>query len=95
MQLPDYIPAMAYSQGIVSDTTIHGRSATSSWTEFSTGEVPMWWAISDTSMSRVSQLPTEWQCPYIYLFGGVDAEGTLYNSIWRGVINRLTFRPLL
>ncbi len=94
MQLPDYIPAMAYSQGVVSNTTLYGRSATSSWTEFSAGKVPLWWEIADSSMSRVSQLPTEWQCPYIYLFGGVNAEGTLYNSIWRGVINRLTFRPL-
>jgi len=39
--------------------------------------------------------PSEtWDCPYIYLFGGVDSEGSLRNSVWRGVINRLSFRPI-
>lgn len=39
--------------------------------------------------------PTEtWDCPYIYLFGGTDAAGSLRNAVWRGAINRLTFRPV-
>ena len=39
--------------------------------------------------------PTEtWACPYIYLFGGYNAQGLLYNSLWRGVINRLSFAPV-
>ena len=36
-----------------------------------------------------------WDCPYIYLYGGLDAQGTLHNSVWRGVINRLTFVPII
>ena len=36
----------------------------------------------------------EWDCPYIYLVGGRDANGRVNNSIWRGAINRLTFVPL-
>lgn len=35
-----------------------------------------------------------WECPYIYLFGGTNAEGTLDAKIRRGVINRLMFRPI-
>lgn len=39
--------------------------------------------------------PTEtWQCPYIYLFGGNDANGQLRDKVWRGAINRLSFRPI-
>lgn len=37
---------------------------------------------------------TEWQCPYIYLVGGKNSSGELLNSIWKGVINQLTFKPL-
>lgn len=39
--------------------------------------------------------PTEsWECPYIYMFGGYDADGKLQNALWRGVINRMTFAPI-
>ncbi len=44
--------------------------------------------------TRASHPITEWDCPYIYLFGGVSSNGKLYNTVWKGVINRLTFRPL-
>ncbi len=37
---------------------------------------------------------TQWECPYIYLVGGKNSSGELYNSIWKGVINQLTFKPL-
>lgn len=42
---------------------------------------------------RVSQPVTEWDTPYIYLFGGYDNQGALQNNVWRGVINRLTYKP--
>lgn len=35
-----------------------------------------------------------WECPYIYIYGGIDADGQLCNSIVSGAINRLKFRPL-
>lgn len=35
-----------------------------------------------------------WECPYIYLTGGLDESGTLRNAIWRGAINRLRFAPI-
>lgn len=37
---------------------------------------------------------TQWECPYIYLFGGRNPQGDTYSTVWRGVINRLTFKPL-
>lgn len=44
--------------------------------------------------SRASQPITSWDCPFVYLFGGYDAAGTLFNSSWRGVINQLKFKPI-
>lgn len=35
-----------------------------------------------------------WECPYIYIYGGMDADGQLCNSIVSGAINRLKFRPI-
>lgn len=35
-----------------------------------------------------------WECPYIYLFGGTDADGNLTHGVRRGVINRFTFKPI-
>lgn len=45
-------------------------------------------------ISRAVRPITEWDCPYIYIFGGIDAYGHLNQSVARGVINRLTFKPL-
>lgn len=44
--------------------------------------------------SRASSAITSWECPYIYMFGGYDENDRLYNTVWRGVINRLSFKPL-
>lgn len=43
---------------------------------------------------RISKPTEQWDCPYLYIFGGLDKNGTLQNSIWRGVINRMSFRPI-
>lgn len=37
-----------------------------------------------------------WNCPYIYLTGGTRAEGGSLNPwIYKGVLNRMTFKPLI
>lgn len=50
--------------------------------------------IEEQTLTRVSQPVTQWQCPYIYLFGGYDINGTMQNRILVGVVNRLSFRPI-
>lgn len=35
-----------------------------------------------------------WDCPYLYLFGGVNRDGATSNNVWRGVINNLRFKPV-
>ena len=49
---------------------------------------------ADEVRSRISQVSQEWDCPYIYLYGGVNASGNTSNNVWRGVINRLSFKPI-
>lgn len=44
--------------------------------------------------SFISKPVTTWDCPYIYLVGGVNASGETDCSIWKGVINRLSFKPI-
>lgn len=36
-----------------------------------------------------------WQCPYLYIFGGYDESGILSSTIWRGLLARLSFTPLI
>lgn len=37
---------------------------------------------------------SEWDCPYIYIMGGNAASGAALNSIWEGVLTRLTYKPV-
>lgn len=97
IQLPPYVAPRADAQALVFATVSHSRSA-SQWREYAPVKLPRWWqrpASSTLIMSRATHPVTEWDVPYIYLFGGNDAQGRLCNSIWRGVINRLTFKPLI
>ena len=43
---------------------------------------------------RVSSPMITWDCPYIYLFGGYNAQGELLPNVWRGVYIRLSNTPL-
>lgn len=94
MQLPEYIPSFAQAQALVFSETLYARGTTS-WQSYPSRELPMWWTLADAELSRATKPVTEWECPYIYLFGGVDAQGNLHNDVWRGVINRLTFKPVI
>lgn len=44
--------------------------------------------------SRAVRPITEWDTPYIYLYGGHNNAGDLYPHILRGVVNKLQFKPL-
>lgn len=37
---------------------------------------------------------SEWDCSFIYLFGGYAANGNALNSMWEGVLRRLTYKPV-
>lgn len=37
---------------------------------------------------------TEWECPYLYIFGGYDISDRLRDQYWSGVVNHLKAKPL-
>lgn len=92
MQLPADVPACERSQALIFNTTTHSRS--SFWTAIEPRQLPAGWSIEPALQSRAVKPITEWDTPYIYMFGGYTIDGTLNNGIWRGVLNRLTFKPL-
>lgn len=48
----------------------------------------------NVNLPKISKPSETWECPYIYLFGGINADGNTSNNVWRGVINRLKFKPV-
>jgi hypothetical protein len=94
LQLPTHIPNMGGSQALVFNRTLQSRSIETGWVDYPSKSLPYWWQIDEPSLTRASQMPNSWECPYIYLFGGYDEGGNLYNTVWRGVLNRLTFKPI-
>lgn len=36
----------------------------------------------------------EWDCSFIYLFGGYASNGNALNNVWEGVLRRLTYKPV-
>lgn len=93
IQLPDNFEAFAEAQAYVYSTTFT-RSA-NQWSPLAQRKLPAWWMIYNPAATRASTSVSSWDCPYIYTFGGVDANGTLMNNVWKGVINRLTFKPII
>lgn len=98
MQLPEEMPALSAAQAFVIEQTLYdAKQATASgaWNEIATRRIPAWYQLDvQAPASRAVAPITEWACPYVYLFGGVQQDGQMSNSIWRGAINRLTFKPL-
>ena len=91
MQLPDYIPTFTDAQVLCFNTVMSDEVSTE-WSLMPAVALPAWYQIE--TPSRASEPITHWDCPSIYIFGGYDEDGHLLNSVWHGVINRLTFKPL-
>lgn len=95
MQLPSYVNVGSDAQPLIFNSTYTSASPMS-WRGYSPKALPQGWSVNPqlAAGTRVVKPITEWEAPFIYLFGGYDAAGGLYNTVWRGVINVLTFRPL-
>lgn len=86
LQLPKNIPTMTECDNVVM-TTQRDANLSDYWK-------------GDNSGKRKINVWTEgdiiyWDCPYIYLIGGVDPTGKLCNTVWRGVLARLSFTPII
>lgn len=94
MQLPvEYTPG-AYAQAFVYNQSMTETRSVSAWHDMQLNAVPAWYAVVKPVDSRAVTPITEWDCPFIYTFGGVDYSDSVFNQVWRGVINRLEFKPL-
>ncbi len=89
MDFPDYFPGLMNLDGIVVDWPKEA-SLKGNWSEIGRKNLP--------GMARIKYSVEDyevfWDCPYIYIFGGIEESGSLNNEIWRGVLNRLTYVPL-
>lgn len=95
MCLPQQIPAFAQAQALVIPQLMQARSTQSDWAPIAAAKLPPWMCVLQlTPDSRRTTAPDEWECPYIYLFGGQTDDYKAIDTVWRGVINRLTFKPL-
>lgn len=85
MQLPADMPSLRDFDALVGDVRMEGNLS-ASWT----GQ-PQGWRVN----YRVEGDIVIWDCPCIYVFGGYSSNGILNPTPWRGVLNRLTFMPIL
>lgn len=94
LQLPKYMPSVYGADMIVFNTpmtaAVNGSDA-AAWHEVPLKKLPSVYAMPK---SRIATPVENWECPFLYMFGGFDENGVLQNSLWRGVINHFTFRPL-
>ena len=90
LMLPAFIPAMWMADALIFDTEL--SASLSGWArQPAPRRLPIGARVKyDTDGETIT-----WECPYIYLFGGFDAEGTLVDAIWKGALNRLTFKPII
>lgn len=82
LQLPESFPAMSDCDNIVASTT-REANLSDAWTR----------SAKKLAYSVDGDI-VRWECPYIYMFGGFAPDGSLYNTIRCGVLNRLSFRPI-
>lgn len=89
MQLPDFIPSFRQADAIVANQTMTGNYD-SAWTQADTPRSPAFRINYEIDGTGVT-----WECPYIYLFGGITLQGELIPNINRAVLARLSFIPLI
>lgn len=102
MQIPGTIPARMNAQAFNHSSVLTEKPVAQSRTlRFVSVELPWEPALNTIPaagniIEPMATAPiTEWDCPYIYLFGGQNEDETVtYNTLWRAVINRFTFKPL-
>lgn len=89
MQLPDFVRPGYYADAIIRNTPM-SASIDAHWkTKAIQRRLPQ-----RRLQYFVDGNDVEWDCPYIYLFGGYDDQATLNDEIRRAVLARLTFAPL-
>ncbi len=90
MQLPGYIPDLYAADGLVLSSKM-SADLSDIWQHMPSKSPARWLTPAyDVEGDKIT-----WDCPYIYLIGGQLPNGSLSSQIWRGVLTRLTFTPLI
>lgn len=93
MQLPVGISPLCGASAVIADQTFTSR-ATAAWNTIELPSLAPWYQVVAPAQSRATKPITQWECPFIYLFGGTDHAGAFNDHIYRAVINRLMFKPI-
>lgn len=88
MQLPEYFPGLSYLDALMVEWPKQA-SLEGIWQTRSARRMPPMARIK----YEVEDYEVSWDCPYIYIFGGLLDNGGQSDEVWRGVLNRLTFIP--
>lgn len=88
LQLPEKFPAMVNFDNVIIESE-KCASLSDYWKKCPISRGPLR-VQYDTDGDNII-----WQCPYIFIFGGYNPDGKLYDTIWRGVLSRLTFTPII
>lgn len=90
MEIPQKVGALVDSRAFVLNTLMDDESrSAAAWMPVALPPLPRWASVASAPATSRAQKPiTEWESPYIYIFDGQNAR------IWRGIINRLTYKPL-
>lgn len=90
MQTPSFVPDMTFCDMAVVTAPLDANLSDAWTTRANPSRLPAMRLAYETDGYEI-----KWNCPYIYLFGGRLGDGTLNNVIWRGVLARLTFAPII
>lgn len=94
MQLPDAINSYYEIGHVVMDTPLDANFEPKAWRGIKGGERA---ALQKKLPYVINGYMIEWNCPFIYLTGGYTEDDSSNVSPWiyRGVINRMRFKPLI
>lgn len=90
MQLPEDFPTLFGADLIVAGYEL-SADISDLWNDITT-KAPGRWLKPTYSLDGYD---INWICPYLYVFGGYGTSNKLSDSIWRGVLTRLTFTPII
>ena len=88
MQFPDFIPAFSQADAVVVKYN-KSYDLSNAWKARRAPKpsiARVAWEVDDNKVM--------WECPYIFLFGGLNSNNQLNDLIWRGVLARLSYPPL-
>ena len=90
MQFPEIIPSLNGADVIVEGYDL-SADLSEQWTPAKSTKSTPWTRTSYT----IDGYEITWVCPYLYIFGGYTENMSLSTEIWRGVLARLEFTPVI